>query len=1572
MVKHLKSAHPDCPLVLLLYVPEPANIHGTVPAGKIVEIEIRENEDTTWLERFVDTKGLLKCCNLCKLTRSSSGGVQMHVLASHFRYYPYQCSYCPKVALGVHKIKVHIEKEHQGKAYKVIRRGKLSYEHAQEHRHKDHEMIHMLDPLPEAEKDADVKEHYRSLTPPREMDVDPPVNENPPSKSPVAVKKKKTFLCKYCSMTSTTNAYNIQMHIFASHQKRKVATCNLCDFGCPMGGDEKMRRHFQSKHPGCEPRWENHAGDLQRIIAVEETEQGTVLAATDQHGEIVELDGDESTPSHSLKRKATSNESPSSKKVRTGQSPVRDLRQRNTTAQDSGQTATPGIDISKAAISKTCVDKVEERLASQRTLFGCSECYLLFDRKDKAVYHLQAKHDIKPYVCGICSNKYHFNAMAKQHMKTEHPDSSVPTLVQEDVISELRSRIITVMHHGLPNTLPVEGGGTLVVRTANVKSPVTTSPKVQCAKKSTSKPQQTQLAHEGDNQRFPHASMSCLKGNRQALYATDTSKYPNAKIHKWPPIAKEGNKWQCNYCTYKHDKRISVLTHVPRHTTWRPVSCKLCTFKSFHVDKCEAHIMSMHKDVSAASVSTFVQKHYAPSVYYLNKFTLDKMNLLQSETSPTKSKSPGKDPSEESSSGCLPAHEMKSIPELKVIKENPTIYQCNFCVFARSDHTKVSEHQLRHFTWSPFMCNYCSFSGQTKVQVQVHQKHSHSSKPQPPPKRIPRPKVYKLNEATCKKLQATASETEINQSFDEQGRTNTPPQKSTVSPKPGPKSKKVRADTVTEIPRPIVLHKKPNELYKCNYCTAKMHSFHSATRHQLRHFTWRPFKCPICSVSAKDKFTAKKHIQSVHGKALEPLSVPTPKEYHFRGNLPRAGRRPQVADIESETEQKHDSAKAQTQTGRGRKPVRALAQVKSETEMEDQDETATKSQKHERTVAQVPDPIKINDKPAEYKCNYCDLSRSMQSAVKLHQRSHFTWRPFACTQCSFQCFKQNSMEEHHAAEHQNKPPKPRTIPEPEIFYLNKKTCAALGIDDATKRVGKTSSYPIEGDEDPNFGIKMIPPPKKLKNGSYACHFCPNNSTTGTNGYMTSHQLFHFTHRSWSCNICKMTCLFRSKIVRHMEQRHPDDPKSFTHHATPPMFYFTFAAREMLGARIAEFVDRSVQVIKCYRCSETFDQDAKLYGHLALEHPECVQFQCLYCRCVLFTKGDFDEHHVELHAESLPDYDIQPVPDVDKGGQVCQICQKIIPNSFPMNTHMADQHKEEVDVKCSHCKGVFSDTSQLRAHHAENHQRKPVKYQVTVKAGHSKKVAPPQQGSTCPICQEKVKNEWSLDLHLVKEHPEHVQFLCNHCGRLLNGNKAMEEHFKQQHPNKKVDYSVVRNIKKDVSPEVSETSKVDGMCSECSSLRGKPLRIHIMDAHVQYRPYMCCHCPFTAASVRSVKDHHLANHSSETLQVKQRKLKRKEAKVDELLLALKAQLKSSPSKSSSSTSSPAVKRAATVTESSEGSPSKRTRLGVEVHILHSPKTKMFQCKLCKMTAPTQRQVYKHIYYKHKQELEKNYQ
>jgi hypothetical protein len=1547
-VAHMASAHPGSEVALLLYIDDATGQDRGKLKGKVVEVEVERNEDTAWMERYIEPKSDsgLKACNLCHLSRSTRDGVKMHVLAAHFRYYPFKCWYCPKVALRVRTLKEHIETEHQGQPYKVTRRGHLSYEHAQEHRHKDAEMIHMLDPLPELMKDsADGGTVAAANNVDTQAGGDKPVSP---------IRRGGVLLCKYCDMRLQNHMYNMQKHILSKHLAREILTCNLCEFGTnwhPL--EERMEKHFEKEHDGHTPSWTNHMEEISRmIVKVAETEEGIIVAVVDEKGKVLELDGNETDSSGKRQLDGKDNE-PASKRPRTGRSPVRDLRQRGSPALYVDVSCL-GIDVSKAMVASSCVERVEERITANRTLFGCSECFLLYDRKDKVCHHLQNKHNIKPYLCGICSAKFFVNNKAKQHMQLEHPESSVPTKIQEDVLSDLRARIITVMQHSLPNTLPIEGGGTLTIRATSVPSPQVKSPKQQCAKKSTAKPHVPKPCIPFE--KFPYekfAAVRCrMKTKRSLLHGMDTSALPHAKVLKWPPMTKQGTKYFCDYCTFDASNKQNMLNHVTRHTTWRKFSCKLCPFKCFLTKLAETHVETKH---AGESPEMALEQHDQPETYYLNEFTLENLNLKPTAEvkSPRKPvKSPKRKPIKQAPPPAAPVCDLKNMPEVNIIKQDPIVYQCNFCVFARTDHAKVTEHQKRHCTpMKQFKCPLCSFLGSHNRDIMKHTKAKHG-------KCLPGNRMRPLK---------SSSETDQEKS----PRKNSPKAKVQTSPRRSANNTK---------------------------------------------------------------------------KAQTPPKVASPKG---------KSRKARASLSDSETGVQTSSA--------GTSTTNAIAPV------------------HTKVVQQVPKPILVKEDPAEYKCNYCDFTKNMQSAVKMHQRTHYTWRPFACGECDFQCFKETRIHEHLRTDHNTSTASSQVqrVPEPKTFILNERTCASLGIwkednkpitmstnsveeksvpasvnssqekpgpnftkksvnsspniakpkpGPASMNVVKRKPGPAsktaakgkkpgpasskispskkldpekklepdqkldpdskldplsaDGDEDPKFCIKNIPAPKRLAGGNYTCNFCPDNTVVGECNSISSHQLCHVTHRAWACKLCPAKFVYRSLISAHMEAEHPGQEDAMEHVKRPGLFYLNYGTRKLLGPRVEEFLYKEILEFKCPRCKEIFKEERKQLEHLAAEHTECAQFKCLLCQEVVFTKGDMDQHHIEQHGDELPDYDIEPVPAMDKSNRNCEICHLPIPNSYPLHIHMVDQHKGEVDVTCGNCSGVFGDMAQLRDHHANTrgHERKPMKYTVRKKIQHDAIV-------TCMLCPEKMQDK-DLDAHLEKQHPAEVQCLCKLCSRLVKGMDAFKEHFQATHGNKiqEMRYSIVRNLLKESvetssetpSEKTSDTPLAGGSgpggsgtrkaedpknCSECRTLRGCSLRIHVMDVHFAYRPYMCCFCPFRAASVTRVKQHHYEAHPTETLQVKQRLSDRITKKVDEKLIEIKLHLKQECV--SLDTSSSASPQKATP----DSSPNKRAykKLGVDIHILFSPKSKVFQCKICKMEAPKRITVYNHIYQKHKDDL-----
>ena len=1009
MIRHRASQHENCPHVLLLHV-----------NGAVIEIELEEgSNDSDWLNQYVkwdddqDGTDPNPRCSLCGMRRSCSGAVRAHVLAIHFRFFPYKCAYCPKVSLGVQKLKVHIETDHQGLPYKIVRRRKLNFDDAQQHRYKNQEIVHMLDPLPDLEMmyRAQAEQKEREEVPAKYL---PTISDHTLETGTKTVKRRTAYGCMYCKFATRHYLKDLQCHVYFVHMGRRLAECKLCDFGvnkAPL--DEKMKLHFEKAHPNEKVRWTDTLDVMLKTVKPagydEETEK-TNVAAFNKEGEILTLEMPEVI---AKKRKSSS--------------------------------------LQRVSPNKR-----------QKMNLGSS---------------------------------------------TESRSGSL---------------------NQSPNQSPL-------------------ARKKQTSRKSTTKPHIPKSTLSNPI-RFSHEEIYAvqIKGSSNYFYG-DTSSNPNALITDWPPIIEEEGKFLCKYCTFEGENRKSTLRHITmRHTTHREFSCKLCCFKCRQVQKMETHISHSHND---ASYKKSVERNYKPKQYYLNQITMDMMlgkqpleSLLRSSS---RKSSPSRAEPPKNLNNGLPVQyiegsfvAVKSLLTPRIRNPDNPIYNCNYCPFSRRALKAVEKHQkICHVVTEHFYsCNHCSFSTVAKAIVRSHQEKCHADASELKQLKMKNPTKLYLKGVTSEtfislakansKLQSPdegsdvpdqlGAKLEVNQSQVKKIRQGLRGQRHSKR-----KSVKISA-AMPSLPPPILVQAKPR-IFKCNFCSRQFDGKLSKPRvvsHQITHTTWRRYQCSLCSYSTRHNNDIQTHYKSVHDNDKPVIkNAHVPKIYYLNAKT--------CNQLNLKYEAPVTSNRIRRKKGEQNNAVESGTPASS-TETNDSKQQGTSS---------IPKPLIHSTEPLLYKCNYCPFTDKMGIVIQSHQRNHFTWRPYECAQCTFRSFKQSKMESHHQEQHQNKPPNPKHIPKPDVYYFTKKTIAGLAGQNGNNEVVVPACPNVddsEGDNDPKFGLRSIPAPEEIAN-KFQCCICREH--TGTHENVLNHQMLHFTFRKWMCKSCNFQTCTQNEILKHTKSHH---------------------------------------------------------------------------------------------------------------------------------------------------------------------------------------------------------------------------------------------------------------------------------------------------------------------------------------------------------------------------------------------------------------------------------------------------
>ena len=130
---------------------------------------------------------------------------------------------------------------------------------------------------------------------------------------------------------------------------------------------------------------------------------------------------------------------------------------------------------------------------------------------------------------------------------------------------------------------------------------------------------------------------------------------------------------------------------------------------------------------------------------------------------------------------------------------------------------------------------------------------------------------------------------------------------------------------------------------------------------------------------------------------------------------------------------------------------------------------------------------------------------------------------------------------------------------------------------------------------------------------------------------------------------------------------------------------------------------------------------------------------------------------------------------EKMDNVCELCEKILPNKVQKNNHKLFQHTVKADkINCEFCNkicdGLMNLCSHISSSHAELFPKKP------------------DRGNCCDMCFARFESSEELNKHMLERHSpysfyeklvEDISGECRICKKIVNQNE-LQNHFRSEH------------------------------------------------------------------------------------------------------------------------------------------------------------------------------------------------
>ncbi|KAJ8675109.1 hypothetical protein QAD02_010895 [Eretmocerus hayati] len=360
---------------------------------------------------------------------------------------------------------------------------------------------------------------------------------------------------------------------------------------------------------------------------------------------------------------------------------------------------------------------------------------------------------------------------------------------------------------------------------------------------------------------------------------------------------------------------------------------------------------------------------------------------------------------------------------------------------------------------------------------------------------------------------------------------------------------------------------------------------------------------------------------------------------------------------------------------------------------------------------------------------------------------------------------------------------------------------------------------------------------------YACHHCSFvGSTVESTGRHSrkNHSLpMAFVQAipatSFNCHHCYFTCDKRKDMQTHTKTHRVELNETGVYDCS--LCNFSSTSRECLQRHItvkherpAVYKSEPQECKSCdYTClnSQVMEWHKKQHDPTQEDFPE--QLSCNECKFLTWNKFHLASHMRKRHKDlfgKADDIDGNDKEDLfskitNENGEMvysCHVCEYFSPNKWVLRIHTIRKHTHGRNFECEQCGKRYNLKSDLSNHVRTTHDV--------------------QKSVMCDVCGKVCRNSHGLHVHQKNKHFR-PKFPCPHCPKRMVTQANLDDHVLRQHEQKQ-----------------------DYICEECGKIfkDAHRLRLH-MPVHTGARPWKCTICT-SAFGRRNGLRQHLLTHSKE--------------------------------------------------------------------------------------------------------------